>query len=160
MLKQVKDDQERAEAAYEAVSDGTRSLRTTYASKFAAICDQVKKLGEERINDKDRIFRLQSVVEQQKAERIQMAALKNDMEKQRARHVREISALIEGFEERLTENEKLAESKVNDTLLLVHEMRKTHMDFTSQNGIFLDEPVVEPAVEPVAEPVAEPAVKE
>lgn len=130
MLKQVKEDEERAGAAYKVVVDGARSVRTMYEQKFAEINEQVRKLIEERVNDKERIAQLRNVVDHQKAERTEMQKIQEEMKLQRARHIQEVTALMEGFREKLAESEKESEIKVKETLSLVDEMKKTHIDFT------------------------------
>lgn len=130
MLKQVKEDEERAGAAYKVVVDGARSVRAMYEQKFAEINEQVRKLIEERVNDKERIAQLRNVVDHQKAERTEMQKIQEEMKLQRARHIQEVTALMEGFREKLAESEKESEIKVKETLSLVDEMKKTHIDFT------------------------------
>lgn len=135
LLTQIKDDKERSEAAYKAVVEGTKAMRMAYEEKFTAIGQQIKKLAEERTNDKERIAQLQNVVEQQKAEREQMEQIKGEMELQRKQHIREIQALMEKFQVNLETNNSEAETKVKETMLLVSEMKKTHLMFASQMGL-------------------------
>lgn len=132
VLQKVKDDQERSESAYQAVAEGLKSVREAYEEKFTSIRDQVKTLTEERESDKDRISQLQNVVDQQKLERLEIEKIKREMALQRARHVNEIAAYLEGVKEKLTESEKSTENKVSETMSLVNEMKKTHQVFTSQ----------------------------
>lgn len=132
VLQKVKDDQERSESAYQAVAEGLKSVRGAYEDKFALIREHVNALTEERESDKDRISQLQNVVDQQKLERLEMEKIKREMALQRARHVKEIAAYLEGVKEKLTESEKSTENKVSETMSLVNEMKKTHQVFASQ----------------------------
>lgn len=126
VLKRVNEDKERAETAYNAVVEGSRSVKAAYEHKFAEISKHLNRLTEDRQNDLDRIAQLQRIVDEQKKSREQMASIKAQIETEHGEHVRQIAVLVDSFQTKLAKNERETDEKVRETIQLVNELEKTH----------------------------------
>lgn len=130
MIKRVKEDKERAEASYNAVITGSKSVKATYEIKFAEISKYLAQLTDDRNEDKDRINQLNAIIVSQRDERAKMTDIKEQMESEHKLHVEQIAALVDGFKDKLALNDKIAGQKLSETVSLVNELKRTHCALT------------------------------
>lgn len=130
VINRVKEDKERAEAAYQAVVDGSKSVKKAYETKFAQISQHLVQIAEDQVSDKSRINQLSGIIDLQRKEREQMEDLKAQMEKEHQLHVQQIEALVEGFKGKIAENDSVTDGKMKETMSLVNELKKTHLLLT------------------------------
>lgn len=124
LLANVKDEQEQASVAYDAVISDTNSSRANYERQFAEVSHKIKVLAELRSNDKQRIAQLQELVAIQQEERAHVDSIKNEMEKQRQRHAQDLITLMDQFQTRLAKSNAEAEQKVDKAIMMANEAVK------------------------------------
>lgn len=125
VMKRVNEDKERAEIAYKAVVQGSQSVKAAYEAKFADINKLINQLTSEHHADQGRIAQLQGIVEEQRKSREHMASIQTQMKQEREQHLVQLTKLVEGFQAQLAHNEQDTDRKVEETLKLVSELKKT-----------------------------------
>ncbi|KAA8917137.1 hypothetical protein TRICI_000704 [Trichomonascus ciferrii] len=127
-IKQLKAENERLEAAYNAVMESARRMKSKYHNDIVVIGEKIGQVQAERKSDSEKLASLETQLKEQVEQKAQLLAIQDNQQKLREQQLERLEAIFAEVNQNIKDSDSSVTTRIKSTLKVIDKLERHYIE--------------------------------
>jgi chromosome segregation ATPase len=127
-IKQLKAENERLDAAYNAVMESARRMKSKYHNDIVVIGEKIGHIQNERKSDSEKLASLESQLKEQVEQKTRLLAIQNNQQTLRQQQLERLEAIFAEINQNIKDSDSSVTTRIKSTLKVIDRLERHYIE--------------------------------
>lgn len=127
-IKQLKTENERLEAAYNAVMESARRMKSKYHNDIVVIGEKIGQIQNERQADSEKLASLESQLKEQVDQKTRLLAIQDNQQKLREQQLEKLESIFAEINQNIKDSDSSVTDRIKSTLKVIDRLERHYIE--------------------------------